>query len=113
MNTRKPTFPCLPVARLILCLVISLSLGGAWPAFAQTATPAATTSPQANPQLKNWTATNSATLMEKMLSTAQVPDEVAKPNLMDLLREENRRLKQRLETLEKENTDLKARLGGK
>ena len=113
MNTEKPAFPRLSGARLMLSLALFIGLGTAWPVFAQTATPTSTASPQANPQLKSWITTSPESLKERLFNTAQVPDELPKPNLADLLREENRRLKQRVEALEKENAELKAKLGGK
>jgi hypothetical protein len=114
MNTRTPAFLHLPGALLKLGLAIFLGLGASLPVFAQTSTPSVTASPQANSLLKDWVTADSASIKERLLSTAQVPDEIPPAvTLTDLLREENRRLKQRVENLEKENADLKAKLGGK
>ncbi|MEY2565454.1 MAG: hypothetical protein QOH88_3647 [Verrucomicrobiota bacterium] len=114
MKTRKPAFPHPPGACLLLVRLIVLALSMAGSAFAQSSTPTPSPSSSGNRQLEKWTTTGPTSLQDKIWHRAQVPDNVPTPiTLADLLREENKRLKQRVETLEKENADLKAKLAGK
>jgi len=100
-------------ASTILCLTILFGVGTAGTASAQTNTTTTTvtgTGPQSTSRIT--TIPNGAKVKDS--TTSQVPDEITPTyNLTDLLREENKRLKQRIEILEKENADLKAKLSGK
>ena len=96
-----------------MCLAFFLGANVACPAFGQTSTTTTTTSTQTSPRVDSPAQTMPDGARIKDSTTAQVPDEPTTYSLADLLREENKRLKQRIESLEKENAELKAKLSGK
>jgi hypothetical protein len=105
-------------ASIIFCL---LGAGTAGPGLAQTST--TTTMTNTSPKSTSHITTMPDGAKVRDSTTSQVPDESTPAtttttttttyNLADLLREENKRLKQRVSILEKENADLKAKLSGK